>query len=352
MTQLPSSSARIPGTVPGWLKDRPFDLFFIVGIVAIASAMAGLTMWQPALFVPVLTVHIWLFGYDHLIATYTKLAGLPEDRARHRWLLLYVPPLVLAAIALTGQTQGVEGLYTAYFFAQFYHTVRQSWGLAQQYRHRAGGLPDDPVWLSELTLWSIPAWGFLHRCTQAPVEFLSIAIWLPPVPGWLAHLTGLLAVALWLYWLATRIHLYRRGKLPLAHTLYLISHAGVYLFGYVLIGDLDAGWLLVNVWHNVQYLAFVWLANRRRFAPGVVPAARALSWLAQPGLGRGLLFYLTCFLLAIPINYGVKYLGGGIDSLHQTGPASYVVILSLSLTFHHYIVDAVVWKRRNNPPAA
>ena len=141
-----------------WLKDRLFDLSFIFGIAVLATMMSGATVLWPVLFLPMLTAHTWLFGYDHLIATYTKLAGSPEDRARHRPLILFLPPVVFGALLAVSRLSGLTGLYVLYFFGQFFHTVRQSWGIAQQYRHRAGGLPWDSVWLSEVTLWSVPLW--------------------------------------------------------------------------------------------------------------------------------------------------------------------------------------------------
>ena len=155
-----------PGGMSGWLKDPLFDLFFICGIALLAGAMAGVTMLWPDLFWPTLIVHTWLFGYEHLVATYTRLLGRPDDRARHRRLILYVPLLVLLVLYAVGRNYGLVGLYSLYFLGQWHHTVRQSWGLAQQYRQRAGGLPWDSAGLSEVTLWSVAVWGLLHRCAQ------------------------------------------------------------------------------------------------------------------------------------------------------------------------------------------
>jgi hypothetical protein len=333
----------------GWLKDPQFDLSFIFGIALLATAMAGATVIQPALFLPMLLAHSWLFGYDHLVATYTKLGGRPEDRARYKPLIWYLPPLVLVSMYAFGRAFGVVGLYALYFGWQFFHTVRQSWGLAQQYRQRAGGLPWDPVRLSELTLWSVPLWGFLHRCAQRPEEFLYQPLWLPPVPAILVHIVGILSGLLWLYWLYTRVQAKRRGQLPLGHTLYMLSHLLIYLGGYILIEDISAGWLLVNVWHNVQYLAFVWLHNRRRFAPGVAPDTRILSWLSQPGYLRATLYYLTCLAIATPAYSLVLGFGRGVDNLLKNAAIPTVLILSLTLTVHHYIVDGIIWKRRAQP---
>ncbi len=350
----PSSAGKAaPGGVSAWLKDPLFDLSFIAGIALLASVMAGITVFWPALFLPMLTAHTWLFGYEHLVATYTKLVGRPEDRARYRRLIWYVPPLVLLGLYDMGRTYGLTGLYVLYFLGQFYHTVRQSWGLAQQYRHRAGGLPWDSVRLSEVTLWSVPVWGLLHRCAQQPDEFLFQPFWLPRVPAFLVQLAGGVSCALWLYWIYTRVRAYRRGQLALGHTLYLLSHLLIYMGSYLLIRELCTGWLLVNVWHNVQYIAFVWMYNRRRFAPGPEIARRTsiLSWLSQPGYLRATLYFGATLALAMPLYYLLPLLGMKLDELLKNVAVPTAFTLGLTLTFYHYIVDGIIWKRRNNPSA-
>ncbi len=335
--------------VAAWLKDSRFDLAFIVGIALLAGVMAGVTVFWPLLFLPMLTVHSWLFGYEHLWATYTKLLGHPDDRARFRGLILYVPPFVLLGLFVIGNTFGLKGLYVLYFIGQFFHTVRQSWGLAQQYRRQAGGLPWDSTRLSEITLWSVPLWGLLYRCSQRPDEFLFQDFWLPPVPRIAVHIMGAVAVMLWLVWIYSRVAAYRRGELALGHTLYMISHLAIYLGGYLVIDELCSGWLLVNVWHNVQYIAFVWIYNRRRFATGIDPRTRMLSWLSQSGYRRFFLYALATVALALPVYYLLPQLGLTLDELLKNTAVPTAITLGLTLTFHHYIADGIIWKRRNNP---
>jgi len=343
-------SAPIAETIPrvrlGWLNGPLFDLTFIIGIAALAGVISGMTVLSPALFIPMLTVHTWLFGYEHLIATYTSLLGRPEDRARHRRLTLYVPPLVLIGLFCIGQVYGLRGLYVLYFFGQFHHTVRQSWGLAQQYRHQASGLTWDSVRLSEVTIWSVPVWGLLHRCAQQPSEFLYQPFGLPYVPTAIVNVAGVLSCALWLYWIFTRVTAYRRGELAVGHTLYMLSHLSIYLGSYLLIDELCSGWLLVNVWHNVQYIIFVWMHNRKRFARGVETDTRALSWLSQPGIRRTVLYFSATIALALPIYYLLPQLGLRLDELFTGVAVPAAMTIGLTLTFHHYIVDAIIWKRR------
>lgn len=339
----------LAGRRSGWLKDPLFDLGFIGGIALLACGMAGATVPWPDLFWPVLTIHSWLFGYEHLVATYTRLLGRADDRARYRPLILYLPPLVLLSLYAVGRTSGLTGLYALYFLGQWHHTVRQSWGLAQQYRQRAGGLPWDSAALSEVTLWSVPVYGLLHRCAQRPDEFLYQPFWLPPVPPLCAAIAGFLSGGLWLYWLGTRMLAWHRGQLAIGHTLYMASHLLVYLAGYVLIDELCSGWLLVNIWHNVQYIVFVWLYNRRRFAAGIDPQTRKLSWLSQPGPLRAALYFLVSVALAMPLYYLLPRLGLTLDELLSRKAAPSAITVGLALTFHHYIIDAIIWKRRNNP---
>jgi hypothetical protein len=122
----------------------------------------------------------------------------------------------------------------------------------------------------------------------------------------------------------------------------------VYLGGYLLIDELCSGWLLVNVWHNVQYIVFVWLYNRRRFATGIDEETRALSWLSQPGGRRAALYFLCSVALAMPFYYLLPLLGQSIDTLAKSAVPA-VFTIGLTLTFHHYIIDAIVWKRQHNP---
>lgn len=331
--------------VAAWLRGPGFDLSFIFGIALLAGAMAGVTVIWPLLFVTMLTAHSWLFGYEHLWATYSKLLVHTGDRMRHRSLILYVPPIVLMGLAAVAYKFGLTGIYLVYFIGQFHHTVRQSWGLAQRYRSQAGGMHWDNTRLSELTLWSVPIWGLLNRCQQRPDEFLFQNFWLPPVPGAIVDAAAALSIALWVMWIYTRIKAYRAGRLALGHTLYMLSHLAVFFCGYILIDEICSGWLLVNVWHNVQYIVYVWLHNQSRFTRGVDRDARWLSWLSQPGVARVALYAAVTIALALPLYYLLPQLGLALDSVIKNTAVPIAVILGLTLTFHHYIVDAVIWRR-------
>jgi hypothetical protein len=325
----------------GWLKDAPFDLTLIVGITALACAMGGAVALVPALFLPLLVFHTWCFGFDHVIATFTKLAGLPEDRRRNRWLIWVLPPLVFVATLGVGQSAGIGVLNTVYFVFQWFHTTRQSWGIAQHYRRAAGGLPEHPRWFSELALWALPVVGILHRCAEQPRQFLWMDLHLPRVPAVAVLIAGALALVL-----VAAFYWSRRHALSSPHTLYFTAHHLVFALGYLVIDDLHAGWLLVNVWHNVQYLAYVWMHNRARLGERARTDARLLSWLCQPGVKRGVLYFAGLLAISTPLFAAVYAIGDRIDLWLHGRLISVSLVIALALNFHHYIVDGIIWKKR------
>ncbi len=330
----------------GWLKEARFDLVLIVGITVLACAMGTTAYVAPSLFLPLLFFHTWCFGFDHVIATFTKLAGLPEDRRRNRFLIYILPPLVFGLTLVTGQSAGIGTLNTFYFLFQWFHTTRQSWGIAQHYRRASGGMSWDAPWLSEITLWCIPVVGLLHRCQQQPTRFLYMDLYLPRVPVLVVQGASLVAAGLLAVFFWTRFRAWRRGELALPHTLYMCAHFLIFAAGYLVIDDLHAGWLLVNVWHNVQYLAYVWMHNRSRFHDGIRPDAPILSWLCQPGVTRAFSYFAACLLISTPLFWAIYSVGDRLDLWLNGRLVSLTLIFALAVNFHHYIVDGLIWKRR------
>jgi hypothetical protein len=330
---------------PGWLKDRPFDLTLILGVTALACTIGGAAAARPELFVPLLFLHSWVFSSDHVVATFTKLAGLPEDRRKNRWLIYALPPVVFALTLMAGTLGSIELIASIYFVFQWFHTTRQSWGIAQHYRRAAGGLPADPPWFSELAMWSLPVLGMLNRCQQQHGRFLSMDLWLPPVPRALVNVVGAATVTILVVYFATRLRALQRGEGSLPHTLYVATHCLVFALAYLVIDDLHAGWLLVNVWHNVQYLAYVWMHNRARFSEGVRDEAPMLSWLCQPGGKRTLSYFLAFLAVSVPLFVGIYAVTDRVDLWLGGRVISISLVFALALNFHHYIVDGLIWRR-------
>jgi hypothetical protein len=121
---------------------------------------------------------------------------------------------------------------------------------------------------------------------------------------------------------------------------YLLSHLVIFALGYLVLRNINHGWLVINVWHNAQYVMIVWLYNNNRFKSGVDPAHRFLSTLSQ---GRNVIPYLVV-CLAIST---VAYLSiGEILGTMSFAALPLALIAFQTVNFHHYIVDGIIWKVR------
>jgi len=336
---------------PGWLLSARFDRHFIVTTAAIAILSGVAVAMRPGLFIPILMLDLWLLGYHHVVSTYTRLCFDADSFRRRRWMIFALLPGVFAAVAVIGVTAGIWLLATIYLYWQWFHYTRQSYGIAQAYR-RAGaataatGESNIGLQLDKLVFYLVPLWGILHRAHQGPETFLGQPVWHPPVPGIAVDIVAAFALAGLAWWAVSRVRLWRRGDLAIGHSCYVLSHFAVFYTGYIAIDSIDAGWIALNIWHNAQYIAFVWLQNNRRLE-GAAPetGARFLTWLSQR---RNLWAYLgVCLGISTAFYAGLQWSAAAAG----IGMAVLMVVYQ-TINFHHYIVDALIWRRpraKNSP---
>src|SRR5471030_2744937 len=308
------SEATLPA--PLYLKSARFDRMFVLGIPLLALATGALALGFPGYFFLILSFDLAFLGYHHVVSTYTRLL-FDLKSARQHWLLLIPLPLaVFGAVYLLALYAGVAAIATVYLHWQWYHYTRQSEGINKAY-------------------------GMKTRSAQAGNTFLSMAVWKLPVPQWLATdvLAGAGACLLW--WLQAQLRAWRAGTLGTLHFAYLCSHYLIYLVSYVAISDIITGWLVINVWHNAQYIAFVWLFNANQHKGGLDRQRLAISWLSQE---RNWPIYLLACLTLTTILYRALEMSSGYLSGNAVVPM--VIIAYQGLNFHHYIVDSLIWKLR------
>ncbi len=126
----------------------------------------------------------------------------------------------------------------------------------------------------------------------------------------------------------------------------MLTHIAVFSWAYLVIPSVDHGWLVVNVWHNAQYLMIVWMFNNNRFKNGVNQEHRFLSALSQNHVFN-VICYLAVCLGITTVVYGL------LNFLFQLGPLAGIpaaaMVVYQTINFHHYIVDSLIWKvRRKN----
>lgn len=338
------TSISIDATRPiGWLRGPGFDLSFIVGTTIIAVASGLLVLMDPRLFIPILLLDLWLLGYHHVIATYTRLCFDRGSFREHRFLILWLPFLVLGATLALAMGLGLWVVGSIYLYWQWFHYTRQSWGISQIYRRKSGGLVTEGEGLTKIMFYLLPLWGILYRSWQAPEKFLGMELRVIPVPGLLVDVVAVAAIAAMALWVFFRARAFLRGQGPVAHTVYMVSHVTVFAVGYLLIEDVTYGWLVINVWHNAQYVLFVWFYNSNRFKNGIDAKARFLSTISQSK--NWWLYFAICFAITTLIYKGISALGAAFIIL---GLPSLIIIYQ-TINFHHYIVDSLIWKVRKKP---
>ncbi len=331
--------ADTPGASTDWLRGPTFDLALIVGVLALALLLGGVAAAHPALFMTVLLADVWLLAYPHVASTYTRIA-FDRPGARRNWFLLTVlPPLVLLATASAAWLGGVLILNTVYFYWQSWHYTRQSHGIARAY-HRGAARPGRDR-LADCVVYAFPLWGVLHRAHQQHPEFYATPLWSPPAPQFVVLAAAAFALTALLLWLRRHLRAARAGApRSRGHALFILSHVVMTVVSYLLLSDITEGWLFINIWHNAQYLLFVWAMNARRFRGGLDPARPFLSRLCQRD--QVLRYALVCVALG-----GLFYLAlGQVTARISSQALPFVLVCHQAVNFHHYIVDSVIWRSR------
>lgn len=335
MTQ-PSQTMALP---VGWLRGPGFDLSFVFGTVAVAVIATIVAIFDQSLFVPILMLDVWLLGAHHVVATYTRLCFDRASFIQHRFLVLGLPFLVFGGTLAMVQGVGVWMVTSLYLYWQWFHYTAQSWGVSQIYR-RKSGLPlqkNNP--LAKATFYLLPLWGILYRSYQAPETFLGQELRVIPVPAIAVNVAATVAIVALSLWAIARIRDAWNKQLPVAYTLYMSSHIAVFAIGYLIIDDITLGWLVLNIWHNAQYILFVWMFNTNRFKGGVEDQSRFLSYLSQPK--HWWLYFGVCIALSTVLYKGIEVFQDPLISIGLP-----LLVFYQTLNFHHYIVDGRIWKVR------
>ncbi|MEO8021391.1 hypothetical protein [Polaromonas sp.] len=323
-----------------------FDRLFLFGTVGLALTLGALATMSPAMFTAVVLVDIWLFASPHVIATYTRMAFDKVHIKKHWFLIFCLPPIVLVLVTMVALAYELGGLFTLYFIAQTYHVTRQSFGISRAFR-RADPQAVGPDRLSESLIYLFPFWGLLHRCATAPDFFYGYPIHLPTVSPEVSDTAGIAAMLVCAWWAYRQIRQAMTGRLNAGHCLFVASHLLVTAVAYLWVPDITSGWLVVNIWHNLQYLLFVWLQNIRRDTQLSSTSDKrsidtpGLQSLMTPLKNAGK--YLAACLILGAVLYEALSVAG--QQLIWLGLPT-VFILHFTFNFHHYLVDGVIWKKR------
>jgi hypothetical protein len=279
----------------------------------------------------------------HLISTWTRVYLSSTERFR-RPVRYWVIPGLAFALAIVCDLRGGEWLRairSTIFYWATWHFVAQSWGVLRIYQRKHGAADRADAKLEKVILFGTTLFCVLRRLYTGPHTLFGVEIfYLRPaaelVNGVGAALVVVVAVyvALWLTRLRTHAaHEYLRP-------VYLAFNFFGFAMPFVVIRDGTAAFAAAALWHAVQYIAIVWLYNRRRWAGGLEPGARVVSWVSQPGRS---LAYMGLIAACAAGVYSVAFVSSRIADLPFE---RWALTFWTGLTLGHYYLDGVIWKSR------
>jgi uncharacterized membrane protein len=329
----------------GLLRNPQFDAFFVIGIPLIAIASGFLVTYDNDLFLPILAADLWILGYHHVIATYTRLAFDKQSFGEHKGLIIYLFPAVALAVIALAALGGAWVVSTVYLYWQWWHYTRQSEGISKAYARKSADKEFGNPFILRAAFYAVPVAGILALSARSPAQFLYIPLRTLPVADFIVAGTMLVTAALVIMWLIEQVKAYRRDKLAVPYVAYVISHFAIYYFAYIHFEEINYGWLTVNMWHNAQYILFVWLFNNRRFEGKASETQKFLSTISQTG--KFWLYIATCLTISTLVYFLItSFLSDAISSAFALTATMTSLIIYQTINFHHYIVDSLIWKLR------
>ena len=322
------------------IKSEAFDAGLLILPFMTGLAVASAVLARPGLFAVLLVADLWLLGYHHVVATYTRLAFTADGLRRNRFLAFDLLLLMTAATLGLAFTAGAWVVATAFLYLQWFHYMRQGYGLARMYfratsEGQVSGARDLPA---DLVIYLVPIYAIAARSASMSTTFLDLPVKTLVLPDEAITALGLAAAVAGVMWLLRSAVSFTRGTLDPLYTGFVLSHVAIFLVAYVAIADANAGWLAINVWHNFQYVLVVWMMNTKRYAGGA-DAGTFISRISQPG--RVAAYFLSCVGIST-----VVYLFLGKLVFAFGGGVAITVGIYMGINFHHYVVDALIWKRR------
>jgi hypothetical protein len=273
--------------------------------------------------------------HAHLVAVFVRSHGNAKIRALHPVRFFVVPALLWLAL-VASDWLAVTATVVATFW-DVWHSGAQTFGFGRIYDRNQGSDPRQGRWLDyglNQLLYAGPILGGVtlvdHLVTLDGYADLGTAFF-TAVPARAASVQRLLAwivlaagAAYLVVYAAAYVRLHRRGYRvsPLKITLFVTTGAcSIYTWGFNTWGE---AFLIMNLFHAVQYLAMVWATERRNL--------EARLRLARPGGGA-----LTCAIyLGAVLAYGL-----GAELLDPDVRWLWAGTLVVSLM--HFWYDGFIW---------
>lgn len=333
--------AATPAARSPWILSSRRDLLLFVGTPALILPLVSVAELE--LSVAEIALYVATFGaIGHHLPGMMRAYGDRELFARFRTRFI-VAPIFLLAVCISLAHLNVDSLAVMLLMWGAWHGLAQVYGFARIYDAKAGTVSP---WTARLDLWMCVAWfgaGVVHSPGRmAALLGFFYAAGGPLVPpaavqvlqtAWTA---GTAAVTLAF---AAHLILERRRGRPASPVKLLLffSSFGFWWYAMVSINNTILGVALFEIFHDVQYLALVWIYNRKR-----VDSGHALGGFMRFVFRRSGAMIGVYVGLVFAYGYG-KFLSTEVRTeVLRTALYGFFVASS----FLHFYYDAFIWSVR------
>ena len=342
--RAPYSAAETASRAFVW--NESFDATLLVAPIALGLLAAAAVTANPALYAAVVVADLWFLGYHHVVSTYTRLGFSSRGLLRNRFLALDLLLVIVLTTTVLAFTAGAWVVATAFLYLQWFHYMRQGYGISRMYFRAT---PDGQVagardLVATAVIYVVPIFAIAHRSMTMGDTFLAMPIRTIAPPQAIVTALAIAAavtIGAWFVRFGQRVG---SGTADLRYEGFVFSHILIFLVAYVWTESANVGWLAINIWHNLQYVLVVWMVNVKKYSGRVDSEEPLLSRISQPG--RSVTYFVCCLLITTLVylalnRFTVLVMGGGLAA---------TLGVYMGINFHHYVVDAMIWKRRALPP--
>jgi tetratricopeptide (TPR) repeat protein len=339
---LEPSPTRTRSPWAGWIISPAWDLILFVATPLLIWPLV--LLWQQSAS----TEAIWLLvisfaSFGHHLPGFIRAYGDAGLFHRFRLRLLLVPPIILAVCWLSF-AQGLKGLQVLILLWAIWHGLMQTYGFLRIYElKRPGGGKPNPrtarldfaaciaIFVAGTILSDSRMYALLRVAYQAGLPIVT-SVWLDAARWLVLAVAGGVAVAYAIHLVGTLI---QERRIAWNKLLLLAATAWIWWLSGSAGVPVLLGVAMFEIYHAVQYLAIVWVFNRKTMHAG----------LARWGLPSAGWLLVIVYLGAIAAFGSLRYLVDGVDVEPWT---PVILALLATSTLLHYYFDGFIWKVRES----
>lgn len=270
-------------------------LFIPLGIF-----ISSLLFWfyKPEVVQYIFLGNLWLFSYPHTFATFKR--SYFENKKTKTLALVCVFSFVLINLAIFKIYDFVV-LMNVYFYSQFFHYIRQNFGISKI---------SSIGWNSlDSFLYHLITIAILFAFWKNDVSFFGYKLFRFDLPEFANEISLYLIYAIALYFVTRFKKISKMTYLFLFLSILLTYSSQVFILA----------WLGLHLFHNTQYLILSWKSNPRE------------SFIK---------YYLGLVALTVIFYKSSEFIFSSINYI----PITFCIILAVN--YSHYFYDAFLWKRK------